>query len=102
MSNFGEQPNCSIQFCLKIFKVDFPCQGMAEFMPRYFTLVVGLIFWLLTLKLGCLVIVLFLVLKVMISVALAFRDILLLRNHSQRCFISWFICLLIFFKDLLV
>ena len=71
-------------------------------MPRYFTLVFGLIFWSLTLKLSCLVIVLSLVLKIIISVLLAFRDILLLRNHWQRCFISWFICLFIFFKELLV
>ena len=36
MSNFGEQPNCSIQFCLKIFKVDFPCQGVAELYAKIF------------------------------------------------------------------
>ena len=50
-------------------------------MPRYFTLVVGLIFWPLTLKLRCLMLVLSVVLKIIFSVLLAFRDILLLGNN---------------------
>ena len=36
MSNFGEQPNCYIQFCLKVFKVDFPCKGIAEVYAKIF------------------------------------------------------------------
>ena len=36
MSNFGEQPNCSIWFCLKVFKVDFPCKGVAEVYAKIF------------------------------------------------------------------
>ena len=36
MSNFGEQRNSSIQFCLKVFKVDFPCTGIAEVCTKIF------------------------------------------------------------------
>ena len=47
--------------------------------PRYFTLVIGLIFWPLTLKLRCLV--LSLLLEIIISVLLTLRGISLLCNH---------------------
>ena len=30
MSKFGEQPNFSVEFCLKVFKVDFPHKGIVE------------------------------------------------------------------------
>ena len=68
-----------------------------RYTPRYLTLVVVFIFCTLTLKFMCLVIIVCLCLNIIISVLLAFNEILLLLSHWQRCFRSWFTCLFIFF-----
>ena len=64
---------------------------------RYFTEVVGFIFWLLTLKFKYLVITWCFLLNIIISVLPAFRDNLLLQIHWQRSFKSWLMCLFYFF-----
>ena len=64
--------------------MDFHVRESLRCMPRYFALVVELIFWPFTQRLRCLVIILSLVLKIIIPVLLTFSDILLLQQTNKN------------------
>ena len=69
---------------------------------RYFTEIVGFIFWPLTLNFKCLVITWCFLLNIIISVSPEFRDNLLLRIHWQGIFKSRLMYLFIFLRDFLI
>ena len=61
----------------------FQFKSSSSITPKYLTWFVGFIFWPLSRKLRCLVIILFFVLNIIISVLLAFKESLFALTHSE-------------------
>ena len=71
---FDNRPTLRLSLFPRFDRYLFQCKSSCSISPKYLTWFVGLIFWSLSRKLRCLVIVLFLGLNIIISVLLAFKE----------------------------
>ena len=99
--NLASKPRLLLSLVFIWISWKFQVRCSSRYIPKYLALFTGFIFWPLTLKFRCFVILLFSGLKIISSVLFALREILFGLSHCTIWERSWLMYLSIFLRHLL-